>query len=251
MPVLFVGHGSPMNALEDNAWSRAFRALARELPQPSGWLVVSAHWHVPGVLLTANERPPTIHDFGDFPRELHEIEYPAPGSPALARRAAELLGSEAELVHDFGLDHGAWSVLRWLRPAADLPVVQLSLDVRRATEQHLELGRRLAPLAAEGVLVLASGNLVHNLSDAFGRLSRGELTTPDWAERFDRAVALALERRDHAALASLPASADGRRAHLLAAGAAEGRASVSFPIEGFDLGSLSMRAVLFDRAVRE
>lgn len=255
MPVLFVGHGSPMNAVEENAWSRGFQALAGLLPRPRAILSVSAHWFVPGTHLTGNERPETIHDFGGFPRELFEVRYPAPGDVALARRVAGLLGERrASLRADWGLDHGTWSVLLHLFPAADVPVVQLSIDARRDPPGHLALGRALAPLRDEGVLVMGSGNITHNLRHALTSSARGDRSTPAWAVAFDASVALAAERHDGDHLARAVESETGRMCHptldhflplLYAAGAADARDAVRFPITGFDLASLSMRAVLY------
>jgi 4,5-DOPA dioxygenase extradiol len=255
MPVLFVGHGSPMNAIVDNQWSRGFRALAGLLPQPRAILCVSAHWYVPGTFLTGEERPQTIHDFGGFPDELYAMQYPAPGDPALAKRVLRLVGEDrAALRSDWGLDHGTWSVLVHLRPAADCPVVQLSLDYRLGAAEHLEIGRALAPLREEGVLLMASGNIVHNLRHAFTSMHRGETATPDWATRFDADVAAALEQHDGDFLAGSVLSDAGRMAHptpdhylplLYAAGAADRHDAVRFPVTGFDMSSLSMRAVLF------
>ena len=253
MPVLFVGHGSPLNAIEDNRWSRAFSALGHELPRPRAVLAVSAHWWTEGTFLTGMEHPRTIHDFSGFPRALHEVEYPVPGSPDLARRVAALLEGAASVTDDWGLDHGAWSVLRHLIPEADVPVVQLSLDARLDAEGHLELGRGLRTLRGEGVLILGSGNVVHNLRDAMQRASTGAPTTPEWAEAFDRDVARALRERDSGRLVrAWPDGEQARQAHphpdhwfplLYAYGATDERDTPSFPIEGFDLGSLSMRAV--------
>ena len=254
LPVLFVGHGSPMNAIDDNAWSRGFRALAATLPAPRAVLAVSAHWFVDGTYATGNERPETIHDFGGFPRALYAMQYPAAGDPGLARRVVDLLGPTASVRLDWGLDHGTWTVLCHLRPAADVPVVQLSLDARLAPAAHLALGRALAPLRDEGVLILASGNLTHNLGDAFARLQRGDTTTPGWARDFDGDAARALKQSDHAWLEAALQTDAGRLAHptpdhwlpvLYAAGAARDDDAVAFPLEGFDLGSLSMRAVRF------
>jgi len=255
MPVLFVGHGSPMNAIEDNQWSRAFRALAPRLPRPQAILCVSAHWFVPGTLVTANERPETIHDFGGFPPALSDVQYPAPGDPALARRLVALLGAErAAPSTDWGLDHGAWSVLRHLFPAADVPVVQLSLHQRLAPAEHLALGRALAPLRDEGVLLMGSGNVVHNLGHAMRAWRVGDRSTPAWASSFDAHVARATAQYDGEFLARALDGAAGRMSHptpdhylplLYAVGAAGGSGPVSFPITGFDLGSLSMRSVLF------
>jgi len=255
MPVLFVGHGSPMNAIEDNTWSRAFRALGDALPEPRAILAISAHWFVTGTWLTANQRPTTIHDFGGFPMELYEIRYPANGDLELAKRVCLLLADwRAGLSEDWGLDHGTWSVLRHLRPAADVPVVQLSLDARLPPAGHLAIGRALAPLRREGVLLMGSGNVVHNLADAFGRMRRGDASTPEWASRFDADAARAIEQRDHEFLATAPASDVGRRAHptldhylplLYAAGASDETDSVEYPVLGFDMGSLSMRTVVW------
>jgi 4,5-DOPA dioxygenase extradiol len=164
LPVLFLGHGSPMNAIEDNAWSRAWRALGARLPRPRAVLCVSAHWETPGPWLTGADAPTTIHDFGGFPQALFDVRYPAPGDPALARRVIELLGdASARIDPDRGLDHGAWGVLRPMYPEADIPIVQLGIDSRRPGAWHVALARRLAPLRDEGVLVVASGDIVHNL----------------------------------------------------------------------------------------
>ena len=173
-PVLFIGHGSPMNAVEDNAWSRAWRDLGTRLTKPSAILCVSAHWQTPGVLLGAAEQPRTIHDFGGFPPALYRIEYPAPGDPALAARVAGMLDPalDPQLDADYGLDHGAWQVLLHLFPEADVPVVQLSLDLRRPGPQHFAIGRMLAPLRDEGVLLIGSGLSYHNLR-AFGPAALG------------------------------------------------------------------------------
>src|SRR5262245_51428700 len=185
MPVVFVGHGSPMNAIEDNAFRRSWVALGARLPRPKAILCVSAHWETRGVLLTAPERPGTIHDFLGFPQTLFDVRYPAPGDPALARRAAALLAStRARLDPERGLDHGAWSVLLAMYPRADVPVVQLSLDTSRPAEFHYELATALAPLRDRGVLVLGSGNIVHNLERIDFRRAGGY----DWAERFNDTV---------------------------------------------------------------
>jgi 4,5-DOPA dioxygenase extradiol len=252
-PTAFVGHGSPMNAIEDNVWSRGFRDLASRLPRPKAVLAVSAHWFIRGTAVTANEWPDTIHDFGGFPEELYEIQYLAKGDPGLADRVVDLLGQDtASRSLEWGLDHGTWSVLCHVWPKADVPVVQLSIDGRAPAARHLEIGRALAPLRDEGILILGSGNIVHNLGDAFGRMRAGDATTPEWASRFDEAVAHALEAHDGDALARLIESPEGRKAHptpehylpLLYVAGAGGEDPVSFPITGFDLGSLSMRAVV-------
>lgn len=256
MPVLFVGHGSPMNAIEDTPWSRGFAALRELAPRPTAVVAISAHWYTDGTFVTANERPRTIHDFSGFPRALYEIDYPAPGKVDLARELRGILGDErVALSSDWGLDHGTWSVLRWMYPDADVPVVQLSIDRRLDVAAHHELGRSLADLREEGVLIVGSGNAVHNLRDAFGRMQEGSTETPDWARRYDEAVGEVLKQRDTQALLSLwPDSRDGRKAHptpdhwlplVYAQAAADERDAVHFPIEGFDLGSISMRSVAF------
>lgn len=254
MPVAFVGHGSPMNAIEDNRWSRGFRELGVRLPRPKAILCVSAHWYVGGTAVTANPEPETIHDFGGFPEALYRMQYKAAGDPALANRVVELLGRDAASTSlEWGLDHGAWSVLVHLRPLADCPVIQLSIDARATALVHFQIGRALLPLRDEGVLILGSGNIVHNLRDAFSRLRSGDLETPPWAAAFDAAVAKALETRDTARLAALVESPEGRKAHptpdhylpLLYAAGAAGDDGVDYPITGFDLGSLSMRSVVF------
>jgi 4,5-DOPA dioxygenase extradiol len=214
-------------------------------------LCVSAHWFAEGSFVTGNAWPETIHDFSGFPEELYRVRYPAPGSPELAGRVRELLGAERVAAsEEWGLDHGAWSVLRHLRPAADLPVVQLSVDYRLPPAEHLALGRALAPLRAEGVLVLGSGNLVHNLRHALTHYDDPE--TPAWATQFDAEAARALEQHDSAYLIRAVETATGRQAHptldhylplLYPLGAADETAEVRFPLVGFDLNSLSMRAV--------
>ena len=254
-PILFIGHGSPMNAMEDNPWSRGFLAIGSSLSPPRAILSISAHWYLPGIFLTGNENPRTIHDFGGFPRELFQMRYPAPGSLELADQVAGLLATEeAEVTLDWGLDHGTWTVLHHLFPKADIPVVQLSIDSRLSPETHLALGRKLAPLRMNGVLVMGSGNIVHNLGYAMRADQRGDLSTPAWATRFDDEVKMAAAQRDGDRLARLVQSEDGRLSHptldhylplLYAVGAAGEGGTIGFPIEGFDLGSLSMRSILF------
>jgi 4,5-DOPA dioxygenase extradiol len=255
MPVLFVGHGSPMNAIEDNPWSRGFRSLSQLLPKPKAILAISAHWYVPGTFITGNTRPPTIHDFGGFPPELYKIEYPAPGDRELAQDIIKLLDCDgADLRDDWGIDHGTWSVLRHVFPDADCPVIQLSIDKRLPPEQHILLGSKLKPLRELGVLIMGSGNIVHNLGDAFDRYRRNDLATPGWALDFDQEIVAALKTSDIKALATIIKTKSGQMSHptldhylplLYSAGASTETDNVSFPIEGFDLGSLSMRAVIW------
>ncbi len=256
MPVLFAGHGSPLNVIEDNQWSRGFAALRGLVPKPTAILTISAHWFVDGTYLTAARHPKTIHDFSAFPKALYEIAYPAPGSPTLAERVRNLLGpARAALNSDWGLDHGTWSVLRWMFPEANVPVLQLSIDRRLELRRHYELARSLADLRSEGVLILGSGNVVHNLGDAIRRLRAGSSETPDWARRFDDHVKQAITQRDTEGLLALwQGTAEGQLAHpspdhwlplLYAYGASHGSEQAEFPIEGFDLGSISMRNVVF------
>ena len=250
-PVLFVGHGSPMNAIEDNRWSRAQRELGQRLARPRAILCVSAHWYVRGTFVTAQARPRTIHDFGGFPRALHEVEYPARGDGALAGRVAGLLSAaRGEAREDWGLDHGAWSVLVRMRPEADVPVLQLSIDRGATLASHVAIGRALRPLRDEGVMILASGNVTHNLRHAFG----GGGETPAWARDFDRDLARALEQRDERWLLGALDGDAGKSSHptpdhflpvLYAFGASAEGDRLGFPVEGFDMGSLSMRSALF------
>lgn len=163
MPVLFLGHGSPMNAIEENEFVRGFRDAAKTIPRPKAILCISAHWYIKGTKLTASMAPKTIYDFGGFPEALYKVKYPAKGDPALAIEAASLIGPEAKMDHDWGLDHGAWTVLKHFYPKADVPVVQLSIDNTRAAAFHYDLGKRLNSLRDRGVLIVGSGNLVHNL----------------------------------------------------------------------------------------
>ena len=164
MPVLFMGHGSPMNAIEENEFVQGFRAIGREIPKPKAILCVSAHWETKGTFVTAMEKPATIHDFGGFPKALFEVQYPAPGSPELARETKALITrTEVGLDEQWGLDHGAWSVVKHLYPEADVPVIQMSLDYYQTPQYHYELARELKSLRDKGVLIIGSGNMVHNL----------------------------------------------------------------------------------------
>jgi 4,5-DOPA dioxygenase extradiol len=164
MPLLFLGHGSPMNAIEENEFVEGFRSVSRSIPKPQAILVVSAHWETKGTLVTAMEKPRTIHDFGGFPKALYEVQYPAPGSPALAAETKAMIQTtEVEFDHKWGLDHGAWSVVKHLYPNADVPVVQMSLDYTKGPQYHYELAKELAGLRKKGVLIIGSGNMVHNL----------------------------------------------------------------------------------------
>ena len=193
MPALFIGHGSPMNAIEDNEFSRVWQAIARQMLKPKAILCISAHWETHGTQVTAMEAPRTIHDFYGFPRPLFEKQYPAPGSPELAARVVELVG-ESKVLPDlsWGLDHGTWSVLCQMYPQADVPVVQLSLDRTIGAEAHYELGRQLLQLRREGVLILGSGNIVHNL----GMMVLEDVAF-DWAVQFDAFISKSILEHDH------------------------------------------------------
>lgn len=209
MPTFFFGHGNPMNALQRNPVTTAWEIIGQTVPHPRAILCISAHWFTSGIRVSPQERPETIHDFGGFPRALYEVEYPAPGDPALAFRVKELL-RPAEVILDaqWGIDHGTWSVLHHVYPKAEIPVVQLSVDRTLAPAAHLELGKRLAPLRDEGVLVIGSGNVVHNLHAALW--GEQALEPYDWAARFEKRVRDLILTRDHEALvdyASLGADA--------------------------------------------
>lgn len=254
-PVLFIGHGSPMNAIEQNRWSLALQTFGASLRRPRAVLAVSAHWFVPGSWVTAQEWPETIHDFGGFPAELYAVRYPAPGDPALAAAIVDAAEGRIRATTEWGLDHGSWSVLRHLFPHADVPVLQLSIDQRATLAEHAALGARLAPLRDAGVLILGSGNIVHNLGHAFRAWRAGDTRTPDWAARFDATVAAALQGETRVdAVIRAAQSPDADPSHptpehflplLYAAGASDADDAVEFPVTGFDMGSLSMRSVCF------
>ncbi len=249
MPAVFFGHGSPMNALEDNLYTRAWARLGAELPRPRAILAISAHYYGPGTHVTAMERPPTIHDFGNFPPELHAFQYPAPGDPALAARVVELLAPLPVTADDgWGLDHGTWSVLAHVYPRADVPVVQLSMDENQPPAFHYALGQRLAALRDENVLVMASGNVVHNLSAFRGTRPVAD----DWAGRFERRVrdlagagdGIALTRYELAPEARLAVPTPEHYLPLLPIlGTRHDGEPVTFPIEGTVGGALSMLSV--------
>ncbi len=250
MPVLFVGHGNPMNAIETNAFSTAWEEMGRVLERPRAILCVSAHWETSGSSVTAQERPPTIHDFYGFPEELFAVEYPAPGAPWLAARVREVCRTHpVTLDQGWGLDHGAWSVLCRMFPGADVPVVQLSLDRGKSPADHYAMGRELLPLRDEGVLVLGSGNIVHNL----GRINWAGGAYA-WAKAFDGRVAAMIRSGKHEEiLALLDGGPDVEAAApttehflpLLYCLALQQRGEqVKFFTEEVVLGSLSMRSLI-------
>ncbi len=252
MPAFFFGHGNPMNAVERNRYSRAWSAIGRALPRPKAILVVSAHWYLPGTRVTAMRAPRTIHDFGGFPRELYEVVYPAPGDPALARQVQELLAPlPVVLDEEWGLDHGAWSVLCHLFPDASVPVLQLAIDETQSASFHYGVGRRLSPLRDGGILVLGSGNLVHNLhAYAWGR---HPVEPFDWAVRFETRARELVLAGEHAplvdydslgrdAMLSVP-TPDHYLPLLYVLGLRREGEPASFPVEGIDGGSVSMLTV--------
>jgi 4,5-DOPA dioxygenase extradiol len=252
MPAVFVGHGNPMNAITPNPYAAAWKQIAATMPQPRAILAISAHWYVPGRRVTVNEHPRTIHDFGGFPRALYEVDYPAPGSPELARRVAELLGPAMIKLDDrWGLDHGTWSVLLHMFPDAAVPVVQLGLDETLTAREHYELAGRLRVLRDEGILIVGSGNVVHNLhSYAWG----GHPVDPyDWAVRFESGLresittgrvddVVGYENGGNDAALSVPTPEHFLPVLYVLAQRGDDE-PVSFPVEGFDGGSISMLAV--------
>jgi 4,5-DOPA dioxygenase extradiol len=252
LPAIFFGHGNPMNAVRENDFTEGWRRIGQEIPKPKAILAISAHWFIPGTALTITTAPRTIHDFGGFPRELYQVQYPAPGDPQLARRVQKMLAPvEAALDDSWGLDHGTWSVLRHVYPGADVPVVQLSIDETQPASFHFDLGRKLAPLREEGVLIVGSGNLVHNLhAYAWGR----HMPDPyDWAVRFETAARemilagefkplIQYETLGRDALLAIP-TPDHYLPLLYVIASRQRAEPIIFPVEGVDGGSISMLAV--------
>ena len=254
MPAAFIGHGNPMNALADNRYTQAWRALGRSVPRPRAILVVSAHWYINATAVTAMPRPRTIHDFYGFPQALFDVDYPAPGMPSFVEEVSDAVhptwvGAD---VDSWGIDHGTWSVLMHTFPDADIPVMQLSINADKPLDYHLDLGARLAPLREQGVLVIGSGNVVHNLGGMDGRLPDAGF---DWAQRFDEEVKGRMAD-DPTEVAALDGHRDFRQAvptpdHYIPllylaglAGAADRGADVL--VDGYAYGSLSMTAYTLD-----
>jgi 4,5-DOPA dioxygenase extradiol len=252
LPAVFFGHGNPMNALATNPYTEAWSRIGRGIPAPQAILMISAHWYTAETGVTVTTAPRTIHDFGGFPRELYQVKYPAPGDPALAHRVQKLLAPlPVKLDESWGLDHGTWSVLCHVYPEAGIPVVQLSIDETQPPSYHFEIGRQLAPLREEGVLIAGSGNLIHNLhAYAWGTHAPDPY---DWAVRFETAARemmlageftplIDYEKLGRDAALSIP-TPDHYLPLLYVLAARQAGEPVLFPVEGIDGGSVSMLAV--------
>ena len=251
MPAMFIGHGNPMNAITENPYRDAWRTLGKSLPKPNAILCVSAHWQTEGTQVCAASNPKTIHDFGGFPKELFAQQYPAPGAPEYAKMVCDLLPANTiTSTLDWGLDHGAWTILQSLFPKADIPVLQLSLDVNLSFHEHFKLAKQLASLREQGVMILGSGNIVHNLA----RLNM-QGNTPDWAVNFDAYIKHALMSDDELALLTIASAGEAARLavptdeHFLPllyiAAVKHANDNMQFITDNFDLGSLSMRSVIY------
>jgi 4,5-DOPA dioxygenase extradiol len=248
MPLLFIGHGSPMNGIEQNEFSEGWEKLGEQIQTPTAVLCISAHWLTRGTLITAMEKPQTIHDFGGFPRELFDVQYPAPGNPALAKETASLIHTtQVELDHDWGLDHGSWTVIRRMYPNADIPVLQLSIDYSKPAQYHYNLAKELAALRKKGVLILGSGNMIHNL-----RILNWQSPDAgyDWAIEMNEKFKNLISNNDHrplinyeslgqAAKLSIP-TPEHYLPMLYVLGLKEGNENVSFFNDKTMMGSISM-----------
>jgi 4,5-DOPA dioxygenase extradiol len=253
MPAVFIGHGTPFNALQSNRFTQAWSAFGRQIPRPKAILAISAHWYIGATAATAMPRPPTVHDFYGFPREMYQISYPAPGAPELVSTLQELV-APVWLQSDtgqWGLDHGTWAVLVHMFPEADVPVVQLSIDGRQPAAYHLELGKRLGPLRDQGVLVMGSGNIVHNLRLMDRRLV-GE--GPEWAQQYDTLIQRYVHEGDDQALVQYERHPDSDLAvptpdHYLpllyAVGLRRNDDAAEVIVDGLDLGCVSMTSIQF------
>ena len=249
MPVLFVGHGSPMNAIEENDFTDAWKDIAKKIPKPKLILCISAHWLKEGTAITAMENPRTIYDFYGFPEKLYKVKYPAKGSPEYAKKIKELIKTvEVNLDHQWGLDHGTWSVLNQMYPKADIPVLQLSLDYQLPLEKLFEVGKELSVLREQGVLIIGSGNLVHNLM-----VFSPNAAPYDWAIEFDKIVKEDLIKMDYKSLINYTKYKSARLAHptndhylplIYVIGAAKNE-KPKFFCEKVDFGSISMRCIAY------
>ena len=247
MPVIFAGHGSPMNAIENTSYTLGWEEAARRIPRPKAILAVSAHWVTVGTRINDSVEPRQIYDMGGFPKELYELKYQPPGSPELAQKVRQLLKDQVVVDNTWGIDHGTWSILCRMYPGADIPVVQLSLDRKASREEHYRLGRLISPLRDEGVLIFASGNVVHNLSLIDWGLEGGY----PWAQKFDAAVRdSVLERRYEEVFNPVVPSAPLPDEHFLpllyAIGASRAEDEIRVFNEGCLMGSLSMTSYLIE-----
>lgn len=248
LPAVFFGHGNPLHAIANNAYTEAWRRIGLEMPRPKAVLAISAHWYVPGTGVTIATSPRTIHDFGGFPEALYQVQYPAPGDVALAHRVQQLLSPlQVALDVSWGLDHGTWSVLRHVYPEADIPIVQLSVDETQPASSHFEIGKQLAPLREEGILIVGSGNMVHNLRTYTWGRSREPY---DWAVRFETVAKelmltgkldslVRYESLGSDAALSIP-TPDHYLPLLYVLATQQHGEPLAFPVEGFDGGSISM-----------
>lgn len=255
LPALFVGHGSPMNALEDNAFTRTLRqvgqALQKDGKKPAAILVVSAHWLTEGSFVSINPKPETIHDFGGFPKALFDMQYPATGSPELAKETAKL-STQLQETEGWGLDHGAWTILVHLFPEANIPVFQMSIDYYKPMQYHLDLAKQLRALREKGVLVIGSGNIVHNLRMSMSRFSTNDASAYDWAVEFDQWVGAKIAGGDYKALAQYEAAGNSGRLSvptpdhyipmLYTLGLSDDKEAVTQLYESVEFGGISMRS---------
>jgi 4,5-DOPA dioxygenase extradiol len=252
MPVLFIGHGSPMNAITDTTYSRSWSEMGKKLPAPKVILCISAHWLTIGTNVAVSARPKTIHDFRGFPDELFQVQYPATGAPEMARLSAAMLQTKVTEDDHWGLDHGAWSILRYMYPAADVPVFQMSIALDKPAAYHFEVGRQLSALREKGVLIVASGNVVHNL-DQISWNNPGQ--NYDWAIEFDELVKNSIEENNPEPLIAFEKlGALAKQAHpspdhyyplMYSLGLRRKEDQFTFFNDSFDMGSISMRSVLF------
>ncbi len=253
MPVLFVGHGSPMNAIEDNEFSQRWRKMGQEIQKPTAVLVISAHWLTRGTAVTAMNSPKTIHDFGGFPKALFDVEYPAPGKPELAEEVKNLVKmTNVGLDHDWGLDHGSWSVVRQMYPDADIPVLQMSIDYNQPPQFHYNLGKELAALRRKGVLILGSGNMVHNLRMATFGTKPPEFAF-DWAVEINEVFKKNIAEKNHAPLINYSSLGEAAKLAiptpdhyypmLYTLGLQENDEKISFFNDKAVMGSLTMTSV--------
>lgn len=250
MPVIFVGHGSPMNAVEENGYTKGWQEISASIPKPEAVLAISAHWYTDGTRLQTAKDPKMIYDFYGFPQELYDVEYPAHGSPRLAKKALGLVGGSVE-DNSWGIDHGTWSVLKWMYPDADIPVCQMSIDRRLTLPEIYETGKKLKSLRDENVLILGSGNVVHNLRLVDFSASGGY----DWAEEFDAYIRSKIEARDHGGVIDCKKAGDSARLAfptqehfdplLYILGATDAHDRVEVYNDSCTLGSLSMTSYIF------